>query len=273
MRFMIALCAAAASLAAGSAAQAASVELRDAAVKVTIIPEARSDVRVEVTRTHAGLPLSVRTEGDRTVIDGGLHRQIRNCNDGHVRIRGVGRVELRELPEVVIRTPRQVDLAANGAVTGAIGRSAGVSLRNSGCSRWTIADVAGTVSIRESGAGSIKMGASDRLDVRISGAGHVHATQVRQALDASLSGAGGVRVDSLSGAITGQVSGVGSIKVVDGRATTMRASVSGMGGVEFGGATESLDASISGMGGIKVRQVNGPLRKSVSGMGHVTIGD
>jgi len=59
----------------------------------------------------------------------------------------------------------------------------------------------------------------------------------------------------------------------DGHASSMRAHVSGVGGVQFGGSADSLDASISGFGGIKVRQVKGQVRKSVSGGGHVTIGE
>ncbi len=277
MRLPIALLAAGLAAAAGSAAHAASVELKDAVVRVTVIPEARSDVKVEITQANPRLPLTVRTEGDRTVVDGGLWHRIRDCNGNHdrprVRVRDVGEVSAEEMPQIVIRTPKEVELSSSGAVVGSIGRSGGVSLRNSGCSRWTIADVTGAATIHESGAGSIRMGAADRLEVRISGAAHVHATQVRQALDAVLSGAGGINVDQVSGTVTTQVSGVGHINLEGGRTASMRAAVSGMGGVDFGGQTDSLDASISGMGGIRVKQVNGPLRKSVSGMGHVSIGD
>jgi len=69
-----------------------------------------------------------------------------------------------------------------------------------------------------------------------------------------------------------QVSGVGGVHVADGRASTMRASVSGLGSVEFGGAADRLDASISGMGSIRVKEVTGPVSKSVSGIGRVEIG-
>jgi hypothetical protein len=277
MRLSIALLAAAAAIAGASGAQAASVEIKDAAVRVTVIPEARSDVKVEVTQANPRLPLTVRTEGDRTVVDGGLWNAIRGCGGGQdhprVRVRDVGDLTADQLPQVVIHTPAAVELSSNGAVVGSIGRSSGVALRNSGCSHWTIADVTGQASIHESGAGSIRMGSADRLEVRISGASHVHATQVRQVLDAVLSGAGGINVDQVSGTVTTQVSGVGHINLEGGRTASLRAAVSGMGGVEFGGQTDSLDASISGMGGIRVKQVNGPLRKSVSGMGHVSIGD
>jgi hypothetical protein len=185
----------------------------------------------------------------------------------------VGEISYDNMPQVVIRTPKAVIVETGGAIYGAVGRgAASLDLENSGCSGWTVADVAGDVSLRESGAGSAKMGSANRLALRLSGAGSVHATQVRQGLDATLSGAGSVSIDDLSGPVQAHVSGVGHIKAAQGHATTMRASVSGVGGVEFGGDAQSLDASISGFGGIRVKSVSGQVTKSISGGGHVSIG-
>ena len=62
MRLDIALLAATAVVLSAGAAQAAvSVEIRDAAARVTIVPEDRSDVRVEVVTPNAKLPLTVRS--------------------------------------------------------------------------------------------------------------------------------------------------------------------------------------------------------------------
>jgi hypothetical protein len=278
MRLAIALTFAAVGLAAGGAAVAGpSVELRDAVARVTVIPEDRADVKVEMLTTNAALPLEVRTEGMTTVISGNLAHRISDC---HTRgdhptawVRGVGEISYDNMPQVVIRTPKAVIVETGGAIYGAVGRgAASLDLENSGCSGWTVADVAGDVSLRESGAGSAKMGSANRLALRLSGAGSVHATQVRQGLDATLSGAGSVSIDDLSGPVQAHVSGVGHIKAAQGHATTMRASVSGVGGVEFGGDAQSLDASISGFGGIRVKSVSGQVTKSISGGGHVSIG-
>jgi hypothetical protein len=190
-----------------------------------------------------------------------------------VRVRSVGSVSWDEMPQVVVRTPRAVNLSASGAVSGGIGRSGSLDLRNSGCNHWTIADVAGAVTLQESGAGSVLMGASDRLDVRLSGAGKVHATRVRQEALAQLSGAGEIRVDDVNGTLDARVSGVGQVKVEGGKARNVRAAVSGLGGVSFDGTTESLDASISGLGGIRVKEVTGRVSKSVSGGGSIRIGN
>lgn len=277
MRLAIAIAAAATALSgAGAAAAAPSVEIRDAVVRVTVIPEDRADVKVEMLTTNPSLPLQIRTAGMATVISGGLAHRIYDC---HTRgdhptawVRGIGSVDYKNMPQVAIHTPRAVAIDASGAVYGSVGRSGSLDLENSGCSAWTIADVAGDTTLRESGAGSVRMGSTGKLDVRLSGAGSVHATQVRHGLDATVSGAGGVTIDNLTGAMQAHLTGVGHIKVAQGRVSAIRASISGVGGVDFGGQAESLDASISGFGGIRVKTVTGAVTKSISGGGHVTIG-
>ena len=277
MRTSIALAAALAALTAAGAANAASVEIRDAVARVTVIPEDRNDVKVEFLTTNRDLPLEVRVVGGDTIVDGNLDHRITGCHGSHssyaAHVRGVGRVDYKDIPQVVVRTPRAVSLNSNGVVFGTVGRSASLDLHNSGCSQWTIADVAGDATLQDSGAGSVKMGAAGRLDLRLSGAGEIHVTRIRQGLEASLSGVGSVSIDELAGPMEARVSGVGKIRVADGHAGAVRASVSGMGSVEFGGAADSLDASISGLGNIRVKQVNGSVRKSVTGGGHVTIGE
>lgn len=277
MRLAIAVIAGATVMtAAGAAAAGSSVEIKDAVARVTVVPEDRADVKVEMITTNASLPLEVRTVGSQTVISGNLAHRISDC---HTRgdhpsawVRGVGEVSYENMPQIVIRTPKAVVVSTGGAVYGSVGRSASLDLENSGCSAWTVADIAGGALVRESGAGSLRMGSAGHLEARLSGAGNLHATQVRQGLDATVSGAGSVNVDSLSGPMMAHVSGVGHIKVDQGHAGAVQASVSGVGSVDFGGDAQSLDASISGFGGIRVRAVSGPVTKSISGGGHVTVG-
>ena len=96
MRTSIALVAALAAFATAGGANAASVEIRDAVARVTVIPEDRSDVKVEFLTTNADLPLQVRTVGGETIIDGDLDRRITNCHrkqDSYAAyVRGVGRI-------------------------------------------------------------------------------------------------------------------------------------------------------------------------------------
>jgi hypothetical protein len=278
MRLAVAFLAAvgAAALAgAASAANAPSVELRDVVARVTVIPEDRPDIKVELLTTNPRLPLQISTVGGRTVIDGGLKHRIRDCHPGRahpsVGVSGVGRVDEDAMPNIAIRAPRDVVVASSGAVVGSIGRAGDLVLEDSGCSAWTLADVAGDATIREAGAGSVRMGSAGRLDVRVSGAAHVHAVRTRQGLEAALSGAGDVDVDEIAGPMEAHVSGIGKVRVAGGRASAVRAQVSGVGGVEFGGVADSLEAAISGLGSVRVKNVTGAVSKQVTGAGHVTV--
>jgi hypothetical protein len=276
MRLSTTILAAAAALIANGA-QAASVEIRDAVARVTVVPQDRPDIKVEIVHAHPELPLTVTVSGDRTVIDGGLDRKIRDCNgmgeNAKINVRGVGRVAYADMPQVVIYTPKAVDVGANGAVVGSIGRSGSLELQNSGCGSWTIADVAGEAELHQSGAGNVKMGTAGSLELHISGAGSLRAVAVRDGMDARLSGAGGVTIGSFAGPMDVQVSGVGQIHVDEGRASRIKASVSGIGGIDFDGVAQDLQASISGLGNIRVREVTGSVSKSVSGAGRIKIGE
>ena len=275
MRTSIALVAALAALATAGAANAASVDIRDAVARVTVIPEDRNDVKVEFLTTNADLPLQVRTVGGETIIDGDLDRRINNCQgkrDSYAAyVRGVGRVSYDNVPQVVIRTPRAVGQLQRRGVR--YGRSLGEPrLAQPGCQRL---DHRRRRRRRHRarfrrGLGEDRL--SGRLDLRLSGRGgstpRVSARPRGLALRRRL-----VDVDDLAGSMDARVSGVGKIRVTDGHAGAVRASVSGMGSVEFDGAAERLDASISGLGNIRVKHVNGSVSKSVTGGGHVTIGD
>jgi hypothetical protein len=277
MRVSMAFLAACAAMTAAGVANAATVEVRDAVARVTVVPEDRSDVKVEFLRTHDKLPITVRTEGDRTIIDGDLGKRVFRCNNigksPKIGVRGVGDIRTDDMPHIVIRAPRQVEIEADSAIIGEIGRSTGLRLKVSGCDNWTIADVAGHAELRNSGAGVVRMGAADRLKVRLSGAASIHATHIRKGVDADLSGAGSLKIDRADGQIEANVSGVGKVEVEGGRATSLNAHVSGVGGVEYGGVADSLDASISGIGSVRVSRVTGSVHKSVSGIGRVTISE
>jgi len=277
MRLSILLLAAAMASAAAGGAQAAKVDIRDAAVRVTVVPQDRSDIKVEIVKAHPDLPLEVSVSGDRTVVDGGLAHRIRDCNgmgeNARINIRDVGRVAYADLPQVVVYTPKAVDVDSNGAVIGSVGRSGSLELDDSGCANWTVADVEGEAELHVSGAGNVKMGTAGKLDVHLSGAANIQAVGVRDGMEARLSGAGNVRVANFAGPMDAQVSGVGQVRIAAGRANTMRASVSGIGQIEFEGQAQDLQASISGLGQIRVREVTGQVNKSVSGGGSIKVGN
>lgn len=76
-----------ASTAAGAAAAAPSVKIKDAVARVVIIPENRTDVKVEFLTTNAALPLTVRQDGDQVIVDGDLKmNRIKGCNSRNGKI-------------------------------------------------------------------------------------------------------------------------------------------------------------------------------------------
>ena len=276
-------------LAVAGTAQAASVDIKHAAARVTVIPENRSDVKVEFVTTNAALPLQVTTRGDRVIIDGDLRRRIRNCHgmswnmdvDGrrsrgdrgvNVTVRGVGRVDWDDLPQVVVRTPMNVRVDAGGAVFGSIGRSASLQLDNAGCGDWTIANVAGPATVDIAGSGDARMGSARELRLRIAGSGDVEVTNVAGSANIDIAGSGDVHLASIAGALDVDIAGSGDVKVDAGRATSMDVSIAGSGDVDFGGAAQTLRVSIAGSGDVHAGSVSGSVSRSVLGSGAVYVG-
>ena len=181
MRLETGMIALVAALAAGSA-QSATVEIREAVARVTVIPEARSDIKIQIIRPNGSLPLTVRTMGDHTILDGNLDRRIRNCRSSgtssSVDVRGAGNIGWQDMPQVVIRTPRDTNVEAAGAVFGTVGRSGSLTLDNAGCGDWTIANVDGEARISQAGSGDTRIGTSGSLRVRVAGSGDVAAAAV-----------------------------------------------------------------------------------------------
>lgn len=276
MRLRIILLAAAAAAIAG-AAQAATIEIKDAVARVTVVPEDRREVRVEVITPNDRLPLGIRVSGDRTVIDGGLNRKIRNCRGAGersaVEVRDVGAVSYADMPQVVIHTPRDVRIEAGGAIFGTVGRSGSLELGNSGCGDWTVANVDGDAKIVQAGSGDTRMGSSGALKVRVAGSGDVAASDVRGGLDVSIAGSGSARVKSVQGPLSISVAGSGDVDIDGGRATAMKVSIAGSGDIDFEGAAESLTARIAGSGDVRVTTVKGPISKTVMGSGSVRVGE
>lgn len=275
MALRAALFAAAAVFAAG-AAQAATVEVKDAVARVTVIPEARSDIKIEIMAPNARLPLQIRALGDRTIVDGNLDHKIRGCHGAaehfSVTVRGIGDVSWAEMPQVVIRTPRDVKVEAGGAVFGTVGRSASLSLGNSGCGDWTIANVEGDARVSQAGSGSTRMGSAGALKIRIAGSGDVSAAGARDGLGVSIAGSGSANVKSLSGPLDVSIAGSGDVLIGAGHVTDMKVSVAGSGDVDFRGVADTLHARIAGSGDVHANEVRGEVSKSIVGSGGVRVG-
>ncbi len=121
------------------------MEIKDAVARVTIVPEARADVKVVVVKANASLPLTVRVEGDKTIVDGDLDKpfgggRIHSCKTVNGRVSvgvgGVGNVSWEEMPQVIIYTPMASKVATGGAVFGSVGRTDSLELSSAGCGDW-----------------------------------------------------------------------------------------------------------------------------------------
>jgi hypothetical protein len=277
MRKLLISATAAAALAAAGAAQAASVEVKDAVARVTVIPENRTDIKVEFVSSNPQLPLEVRTFAGRTIVDGRLPpRKIYECHGSgenvSVRVRGRGEISWKEMPQVVIRTPRDVDIDVGEAVWGSVGRSASLRLGNAGCGDWTVANVEGAMKISQAGSGNTKAGSAGAAKLRVAGSGDTAVGDIRGALDVDIAGSGDVAVGSISGPLDVHIAGSGDVKIAGGRATTMSVMVAGSGNVDFRGVAETLKARVAGSGDIRAKQVTGSVSKTIMGSGGVTIG-
>ena len=290
MKTVLIAAAALAACAAAAPASAAEVEIRNAVARVVVIVEDRQDVAVEVTQGRSRLPaLQVRRQGRDVRIDGGLRRtgmwggDIRNCNAGRagaaqpgegasVEVRNLGRVRLEDAPLIVLRTPRYVDVSAEGAVFGAVGRGArSVELDSGGCGSWTVANVDGGLELSVCGSGSIRAGASRSLVANVGGSSSVAAGATGN-LKTSVGGAGRVDVAAVSGQGDISIGGSGGVTVRQGRLDKLSVSIGGSGEVHYGGTTRDLNAAIAGSGSVYVAAATGSISRSIVGSGSVQIG-
>ena len=302
MRALLAFGVAGAALLAAGAASAAEtrVDIKDAVARVVIVPEARSDVKVSFKTTNASLPLTVRVDGDKTIVDGDLDGplgkgRIRNCRSingvASVDVSGVGKVAWEDMPQVVIQVPMDASVSAGGAVFGSVGRSTSLKLSNAGCGDWTVANVEGAMSLNLAGSGDVKAGSAGSADIKVAGSGDVATTGVRGKLTTNVAGSGDlvsgpvggglviriagsgyVDVASVSGDMDVNIAGSGDAVIRGGKAGAVSVSIAGSGEVQFAGAATTVSARVAGSGDIRVASVGGDVKKSVIGSGDVVVG-
>jgi hypothetical protein len=284
-----AVLAAALGLGAVSAAQAAEVEVKHAVARVVVIPEARSDIKVEVSGSSPSLPaIQVSTSpSGKVIVEGGMDRRIRGCSthgvnagtidpisppDGVViRLRGAPDVRLKDAPLITIHTPMDVHVDANGAVFGSIGRSDSVDLGNAGCGDWTVANTRGAIRISEAGSGDVRTGSAGEAHASVAGSGDIAFGPVSN-LKASIAGSGDITAASASGWVEASIAGSGDVRVRGGKVDRVKASIAGSGDVTVDGPVGDVDASIMGSGDVRVGSASGRVSKSIMGSGSIVIG-
>jgi hypothetical protein len=289
-------------LAAGSAAAAPysadAVDVTAAALHLVVIPEDRTDVDVEVKPGATIAAPDVRLERGRVVVDGQLRGRINGCRGGgadrlsDVTIRGLGRVPVQSLPEVVVRVPRTVKLRASGAILARVGASAGGSMAFEGCGAATVADVSGALDLSLvgsgdvdaadvkgpltaalNGSGDIRIGAAGPARLKIQGSGDLTVARASGDLEARLAGSGDLSVGAVSarsGALS--LSGSGDVVVAGGRIETLAMTLAGSGDMRFGGHAGVVSTALAGSGDISVRSADKIASRTKSGSGDIRIG-
>jgi hypothetical protein len=271
----------AATLLAAGGSDAASVEIKNAIARVTVIPEARSDVAVSIVRDDPNHPLKVSVWPDgRTLVEGhyfgGLFGGITACNShgGRPSVRAMGTepITYDNMAQVIVRTPMDARVSAGGAVYGEVGRSESLDLRISGCGDWVVANVQGRMNLSGAGSGDVRTGTAGEAKISTAGSGDVYTRAIAHGLEANIAGSSDIRVAEASGPIKVRITGSGDLGVGGGHASDLDVFIAGSGDVSYRGVAETVTAFVAGSGDVNVAHVNGAVKKSVAGSGDVNIG-
>ena len=272
--------AALAALCAGGA-QAASVEIKNAVARVTVIPEARSDISVAVVRDdpHHPLKISVWPDG-RTVVEGGYFggfwSGVAACNSHggrpFVRVFGADALNYDNMAQIVVRTPQDAHVMASGAVFGEVGRAETLDLHVAGCGDWVVANVKGRLALSNSGSGDVRTGTAGEVKISTAGSGDIYTRAVASGVEASIAGSSDVHIQEASGPVKVRISGSGDVGIGGGHASDLDVFIAGSGDLSFRGTADTVTAFVAGSGDVNVSKVTGAVKKSVAGSGDVIIG-
>lgn len=255
---------------------AQEVQLRDVAALVRVRPEARDDVAVSIVNPGPLADPEFRIVRNRLIIDGNLRRQVRDCDvQGarfEVEIARRGTLRETQLPIIEIRVPRDVVLAASGAVRMQVAPSESAEIAISGCGDADIDRVDGEAEISISGAPDVRIYDAGSATIAVAGAGDVTLGVARSGLTVSIAGAGDFTAARADGPTNIAIQGAGDVLIRDGRATTLSVAIAGAGDVTHNGTAQRLDAAILGAGDVRVRHVDGEVTRRIIGGGEVVVG-
>ena len=249
---------------------AAEIEVEHAALILTITPEDRTDVSVEIDNPgHAPMP-EVRLDGDTLVIDGLLRGRVGNCGEDAVDLRGYGEIARTDLPRVIVHAPRTLRVDINGASTTEIGASQALEASFSGCGGAQIGDVAGLLDLDLAGSGDFSAGAANQLEVDMAGSGSLETGAVTQSANADIAGAGEITLASLTGTLEVDSAGSGNVAVRGGAVSDAKIDLAGSGDVSIAAPVQTLAVSIVGSGDVDVTGVVGSINADIAGSGSVS---
>ncbi|MEJ0061308.1 MAG: DUF2807 domain-containing protein [Terricaulis sp.] len=271
--------------------QAASIEVRNTAARITVTAEDRQDVLVEITNP-GGAPTPVVTLSNGIlVVDGRLRGRIDGCGGENVHLRGYGDFADSALPQIVLHTPRTLDIDVDGANFTQISDADAVDADLSGCGDTTIGAVTGALNVDFSGSGTVRAGSASRVSLDLSGSGEAHFGAVSESAEVSIAGSGEATFASLTGSFDGDSAGSGRVSIEGGSITTadievagsgrtriaapvqrLSVEIAGSGAVDVTAPVGDVDAEIAGSGEVRVQSVSGAVRQEVYGSGRFEVG-
>lgn len=274
---------------------ATQLEVRDAAARLTIVPEDRTDIAVEVTGGD-GLPaLQAALENDALVIDGELDGRFRSCNQSNdrwtIQLQGIGPTSLESAPRILVRAPRSLAVRVSGAVDWRIGPSAALHLEHDGCGDVVVGDVEGRLQLDAAGNGEVRAGRAGSAEITSRGSGDLVLGDVGGALNAVLQGSGAIRSAAVAGpadldlrgsgdVITGAVggplranlAGSGGLEVAEAQGPLVNLILAGSGNLRVAdGRTERLEVRLAGSGIVDFGGVTRDLDATIAGSGNVRV--
>lgn len=251
--------------------QGTDLKIRHSAAMITITPEDRNDISVEIDNPGTVPMPSVSTDDGAVVIEGHLRGRISSCRDEGVNVRGYGSLSREQMPRITVHVPRNLELAVSGANQTSIGATQTLNADLSGCGDTTIADVAGALSIDASGSGDVTAGAAQSLEVDLAGSGEVSVGAVANGADLDIAGSGEVTIASLGGDLDADAAGSGTVRVNGGSIGTATIELAGSGDVDITAPIHSLEVDIVGSGDVKVNATVGDLDAEIAGSGGVDV--
>jgi len=258
-------------------AEATSVQLRDMAAFVRVIPENRTDVAVGIVNQGVLRAPEYRLSRRRLIIDGKMRRQIRGCrvvgSDGfEVQTARHGRLSGAQLPVIELHVPQAAVISGSGALRLRMGPAQSATIGLDGCGDADIERVENEAEIAVSGRHDVRLYEAGSATIALAGAGDIIVGVVRNGLTLSVAGAGDFTAARADGPTSIAIQGAGDVTIRDGRASTLSVVITGGGDVTHNGSAEGLDAVILGGGDVRVRRVDGEVNRRVLGGGEVTVG-
>ncbi len=250
---------------------AESVTVRDAAAILTVTAEDRADIAVTISGGAGLNTVRAILEGDTLILDGG-YRRSRGCQtrDGGLSVEIGGRdVAAAELPQIAIKTPRDVRLSVSGAVSTRIGDAVGADLSLNSCADTRIGDVSGDLDANLAGSGDLIVAAvAGHSTLSIAGSGGAVVAKAGD-VEANVAGSGSTRFEEMTGDLKASIAGSGDLRVGAGRVGEAELSVAGSGDIRIDAPIEVLDAEVVGSGQVKVGPVGEVRKQSVWGSGEI----